>query len=194
MPETEYMIFFNGFDSLQTLETALPSLREWTESVAPWALEALGESPVMAIGLAAILLFPLLAGVGALVRLLASGLTARDLPPRRPPPDPTPYHPPNAVLEIARHGVKPYPIRHGIVRIGRETDNDVCLDHPSVHRYHAIIERTPDAEFHIAYVGDPDGNRLFIDGRPAARQRLLGGEVLDIGAVKLRFTLTASPA
>ena len=55
-----------------------------------------------------------------------------------------------------------------------------------------LLERSPDAEFMISYIGDPDHDGLLINGHAAQRQRLRGGEVLEIGAIKLRFAL--SPA
>jgi hypothetical protein len=38
-----------------------------------------------------------------------------------------------------------HPIGPGILRIGRQDDNDLCLADKTVHRYHAVIHRAGEA-------------------------------------------------
>ena len=186
----EITSIFNVFIADSGAWDAVLKAPEWLPLDLDWIAVKLRESPAAVIALAALVLFPALAVTGALVHR-ARPAPAGGLVEPPPPPAPHPSHS-RAVLEVALSGAQPFPIRHGIVRIGRETDNDVRLDDPTVHRYHAVIERTPDGEFRVAYVGDPEGNGLRVNGQRVLGQILTGGEILDIGAIKLRFTLTAA--
>ena len=195
MPSADSAIIFNDFLMNAGPWPAVGDIFEWLRAAAEWPRENIRESPALVIGLVALLTFPAIAVVGSLLRL-ASTRQAKQPAPASGPPPAQPFAPPISsqvgILEFPHHRAAPYPIRHGIVRIGRETDNDVRLDDPSVHRYHAVIERTHDAEFHVVYVGDPQGNGVRVNGRPVHRAPLSGGEILDIGSIKLRFTLTSA--
>ena len=92
-------------------------------------------------------------------------------------------------LSDSADGGERYLINQGLVRIGREDDNDVQLMHNTVHRYHAVIERTPEAEFVIVDVSGADGNGVRVDGVRRDRSRLRGGEMIEIGKVPLWFQL-----
>ncbi len=92
-------------------------------------------------------------------------------------------------LSDSADGGERYLINQALVRIGREDDNDVQLMHNTVHRYHAVIERTPEAEFVIVDVGGADGNGVRVNGTRIDRARLRGGEMLEIGRVQLWFQL-----
>lgn len=170
-----------------------PTILMWLDQVRfdlDWLESYVRESPTLAISLAATVLFPLLAATGSLMRLALPARAAHP-PANHSHPSRTPateHLTPRAILEFQRHDVAPFEIGHAFVRIGRETDNDIKLDDPTVHRYHAVIERTFDGEFHIAYVAAADGNGLRVNGRKVTRHHLTGGEILDIGAIKLRFT------
>jgi len=74
-----------------------------------------------------------------------------------------------------------------VIRIGRHEDNDIRLADRSVHRYHAVIERTPDEAFVITDVSGKDGNGVRVNGERAARARLADGDVIELGRAKLRF-------
>lgn len=155
-----------------------------------WLDSQYSASPALFLGIAIALTIPLLAGVGAVIRYC----------------NPTPAHSTGFVadteavhtipasawrqrawLETPDTRVPPFRIIEPIVRIGRASDNDLCLPHETVHRYHAVIERTPEAEFYISYTGDPGHAGLIVDGHVVKRARLRGGEVLLIGAAKVRF-------
>ena len=77
----------------------------------------------------------------------------------------------------------------GLLRIGRAEDNDVQLMHNTVHRYHAIVQRTPEAEFYVSDISGPDGNGIRVDGKKIKRSRLRGHEDIEVGSVRLRFQL-----
>ena len=119
---------------------------------------------------------------------------------RQQPPviDPVPLTKPprgwqtQARLEVvdAQNDRAQFEIGHGLVRIGREEDNDVQLVHKTVHRYHAVIERTPESEFVITDVSGEDGNGVRVNGERIQRLRLRGGEMIDIGRSRLKFALS----
>lgn len=75
-----------------------------------------------------------------------------------------------------------------ILRIGRENDNDVQLTHTTVHRYHAAIHRTEDAEFVITDLSSADGNGVVVNGRAVAEARLANGDTIELGKARLKFS------
>jgi hypothetical protein len=81
----------------------------------------------------------------------------------------------------------PMALAGGLIRIGRHEDNDIRLPDWSVHRHHAVIERTPDEVFVIADVSGKDGSGVRVNGAPTARAQLADGDVIELGRAKLRF-------
>lgn len=79
------------------------------------------------------------------------------------------------------------PLAGQVIRIGRHEDNDIRLGDRSVHRHHAVIERTPDEAFVITDVSGKDGNGVRVNGARTARARLVDGDVIELGRAKLRF-------
>ena len=79
------------------------------------------------------------------------------------------------------------PLAGQTIRIGRHQDNDIRLTDSSVHRYHAVIERTPEEEFIITDVSGSQGNGVRINGTRTERARLENGDVIELGRAKLRF-------
>ena len=185
MPNLDNFGFFNAFDAYAWLAV----IRDGAAQIVAWIQTKYLESPAVILGVALALAVPAIATAGVLVRRVSQ--TARH----------------SETVEIATVRTKPisiwrqraylelpdnsrYPIEQDIVRIGREADNDLRLAHPTVHRYHVVLERSPDVEFIVSYVGDPDHAGLIINGDAVQRQRLRGGEVLDIGSIKLRFSVS----
>lgn len=81
----------------------------------------------------------------------------------------------------------PMPLAGHIIRIGRQEDNDIRLVDRSVHRHHAVIERTADEAFTIKDVSGQDGSGLRINGEPKAEARLADGDIIELGRARLRF-------
>ena len=99
---------------------------------------------------------------------------------------------PRGLLIVANSSGEIHEVGHGLVRIGREKDNDVQLVHKTVHRYHAIVERTAEAEFYIIDVSGAGGNGVRVDGERIERARLRGNELIEVGRARLRFQLAAA--
>ena len=74
-----------------------------------------------------------------------------------------------------------------LIRIGRNEDNDVRLTDRSVHRYHAVIERTPEETFVITDLSGTAGNGIRINGERSAKAHLADGDVIELGRAKLKF-------
>lgn len=196
MLNLDSVMLFNVFDVNEFLSV----LQREFQTAWGWAETKYDEAPALAFGVMAALAVPVIAMGGVLMRQFstARGLrhrsdsTATALAEKVPRTQPASAWRQRAWLEFAQTDLRPFPVRPGLNRIGREADNDLCLADPAVHRYHAVLEQTPDAEFYVAYTGDPDHDGLLVDGLPVDRIRLRGGEVLQLGAIKLRFMLSAA--
>jgi hypothetical protein len=79
------------------------------------------------------------------------------------------------------------PLSGPLVRIGRHTDNDVRLADNSVHRYHALIQRTLEAGFVITDLSGQNGNGVRVNGERTERAPLSDGDVIELGRAKLKF-------
>jgi pSer/pThr/pTyr-binding forkhead associated (FHA) protein len=95
--------------------------------------------------------------------------------------------PSQAWLTVVDRPGEPMALAGALIRIGRHEDNDIRLPDWSVHRHHAVIERTPDQAFVIADVSGKDGSGLRVNGERTARARLADGDVIELGRAKLRF-------
>jgi len=82
------------------------------------------------------------------------------------------------------------PLTGQVIRIGRHEDNDIRLSDRSVHRHHAVIERTPEEAFVITDVSGKDGNGLRVNGERTPSARLADGDVIELGRARLRFETT----
>jgi hypothetical protein len=79
------------------------------------------------------------------------------------------------------------PLDSRLIRIGRHQDNDVRLPDTTVHRYHAVIERTPDEAFVITDISGKGGNGVRINGERLPRAELADGDVIELGRTRLKF-------
>jgi hypothetical protein len=78
-------------------------------------------------------------------------------------------------------------IGNTILRIGRDADNDICLDDKTVHRYHAAIHRTDDAAYVITDLSSADGNGILVNGLRIQEFPLNDGDRIELGQTKLTF-------
>lgn len=79
--------------------------------------------------------------------------------------------------------------RTTLMRIGREPDNELVLAEPTVHRYHAAIERTMDAGYVITDLSGDKGNGVLVNTRRIAKAQLGDGDEIKLGAAVLSFSL-----
>jgi len=79
-----------------------------------------------------------------------------------------------------------------MLRIGRQEDNDLCLSHKTVHRYHAVVYRSDEAQYMIMNLSGADGNGIKVNGQLVEKSPLTGGDRVELGAVRLRFEAACS--
>lgn len=76
-------------------------------------------------------------------------------------------------------------IYNSSTRIGRASDNDIVLNHDTVHRYHAVLTCLEPGRFEITDLQTANG--VKVNGNRVTRQRLNNGDVMEFGEVRLRF-------
>ena len=193
---------------------AVPLGQPWSSFV-DWVAASYAEAPALVLGLVVLAAVPLLALIGWLARsrdpqaATISEAQTKLQRVRRPASAEEPRdsvrtgHIPlrrlNAWVEVVAAGEdvskvtdQRYSLARTLLRIGRETDNDICLDDMTVHRYHAAIRRTEDAEFVITDLSSAGGNGVLVNGRVVAEARLTSGDMIELGKAKLKFS--ASPS
>src|SRR5262245_57869648 len=158
--------------------------QDWQNShVAAWAsaraLLAAGyaRAPALLIALCAFIVLPVAALVSLLIQWMVGGrrrraairaaqLRAADAEAIVDMPAAGEMHlwSEEAWLTVDGPGPGTLPLDSRRIRIGRDQDNDLRLADATVHRYHAVIERTPEAAFVIVDISGKDGNGVLING------------------------------
>jgi hypothetical protein len=88
---------------------------------------------------------------------------------------------------LSLEDAKTVPLAGQVIRIGRDRENDIRLPDASVHRYHAVIEHTPEEAFVITDLSGKDGNGLRVNGKKLIRAELADGDLIELGRTRLRF-------
>lgn len=156
-------------------------------------VELYQRSPILVIGLAIAGVLPLLAGSVALGRALRR---RREMTVARPaaPSDDRARIGDKAWIEFAagsEGATAPVMFSGEMVRLGRHSDNDIALDHASVHRHHALIQRTPDQEFMLVDLTAGTGNVLLLNDRRVDRATLRDGDRITLGEAVVTFHIGA---
>lgn len=128
---------------------------------------------------------------------LAAPLASQMAPP--PPPAPPQGFAPTVVLPAApppaapmqpvscgalRVGSDLFTITEGGAIIGRSRRADIVLADPNISRQHAEVRREGDG---YVVVDLDSTNGVFVNGRPTKRATLQEGDVIELGATRLRF-------
>jgi hypothetical protein len=158
-------------------------------------VEAYQRYPVLVIGFAIAGALPLIAGMVALGRA-SRRRREKNVVRAVVPPDDGARIGDKAWIEFAPAGdghkaLAPVMFRGEMLRIGRHSDNDIALDHVSVHRHHALIQRTPDREFVLVDLTAGTGNVLLLNDRRVDRAALRDGDRITLGATGVIFHLGA---
>jgi hypothetical protein len=164
---------------------ALVHGRQLALFVGDWASDGFRRYPVIMIGLAGLVVMPLVAILGWLV---LGHMPSGDAPSGGRDVVALPR---SAWMQIEGNEQRRLSIEREIVQIGRDTDNDICLGDSSVHRYHAVIERLPDMGYCIFDLSGPNGHGVRVNGRRMAKAWLASGDVVQIGRSRLRFETAA---
>jgi pSer/pThr/pTyr-binding forkhead associated (FHA) protein len=93
------------------------------------------------------------------------------------------------LLQVTLKGrvLKSYGLSKDVVRIGRDPDSDVLLDHPGISRSHAEIE-LEDGAFVLRDCGS--SNKTFHNGRPCVCSELADGDRIQVGKYVLHVGVT----
>lgn len=177
---------------------AVQSLREAASELAAWIGDSYARAPALVLGLALLAAAPVVALAGLVMRsapldqertrLVRGGRVGGE--------DSTTVtrglERPSALaegwIEIDGQPGRRIKIGRGLVRVGREDDNDIRLAQRTVHRYHAVIHRNSDGE-HVVTDLSGDGNGVLLNGRRVVESRLADGDIISIGGESLRFGL-----
>ncbi len=150
-------------------------------------------SPEMMLGFAIAILLPLLALTAAFTRAsvrwhgrrqrmlrhqkvasLASGSDHAAMPAG------------HAWLELDGSGREAVGLNRELIRIGRDRENELTLEHASVAQLHALIRRTTDWNYLIVDVSG-GGEGVTINGEPKVTSALRDGDRIGLGALAVTF-------
>jgi hypothetical protein len=125
------------------------------------------------------------AGGGTVIAFLGLGFLAvrRRASRRRPIPEAAVIC---ATLEDVDEGIE-YPLTVPLTRIGRNEDNDIVLQAPTVGRFHAIVQQIGDAAYSITDQSSTNGT--LVNNRKIDTSTLCDGDVISLGAKQLRFSI-----
>ncbi|MEZ5923128.1 MAG: FHA domain-containing protein [Hyphomicrobiaceae bacterium] len=104
-------------------------------------------------------------------------------------PGPAAYWSSEAVLEFVDEDYEPLPLIGRMLRIGRHEENDVRLADKTVHRHHAVLQVTGEQGYTITDLSGAEGNGVLVNSERVTQARLRHGDIIELGAVKLRFAL-----
>jgi hypothetical protein len=188
-------------------DKAPPEETDWPSFIAATAQRTLAliqagyaRAPALALVLAAVLILPVVAlaswlmhglsrrrAAAAAIRALQLRAAGADTTTEMPASDGIPLWPHEAWIRLEGGEAAGVPLAGQLIRIGRHQDNDIRLPDSSVHRYHAVIERTPEEVFVIIDLSGKDGGGMLVNGERHERVRLSDGDVIELGHTRLRF-------
>jgi len=174
--------------------------RDWiaraSQAAGAWIVDGYATAPALMVGLAVLALIPPLAIVGYIINrttrrrpqawntLRTAEAAAKGL-----------GWPADVWIAVDYEGGELASERRRLPRelmsIGRAVDNDLVLAHPTVHRHHAVINRSDDTRIVIRDLSGSAGNGVLVNGRRVEQAALTHGDRIEIGKVILTFE--ASP-
>jgi pSer/pThr/pTyr-binding forkhead associated (FHA) protein len=78
-----------------------------------------------------------------------------------------------------------FPLTGERVRIGRAEDLDIWVNHRSISREHAEVQKEPDGGLRLIDLGSANGVR--VNGKDVQNALLAAGDVVELGQVRFRF-------
>jgi pSer/pThr/pTyr-binding forkhead associated (FHA) protein len=86
---------------------------------------------------------------------------------------------------------KVFPLGAGRTILGRAEDATIQLTHPSVSRHHAEVVVLPDGRLELVDSGSSNG--LVLNGKTIRREILEGGDLFELGDVRIRVLEPGAP-
>ncbi|MDR0330230.1 MAG: FHA domain-containing protein, partial [Chitinispirillales bacterium] len=71
------------------------------------------------------------------------------------------------------------------IRIGRDAANDICLPHPMVSRFHAVVKKASGG---LVVTDQGSANSTYVNGSPVGSKSLSEGDVVHIGPFRFYVT------
>lgn len=165
-----------------TVDAAVEGAREAAARLQHWIVAGYAKRPAVMLGLGGALVLPILVFVGFLLyRRHATPLPVFD------PSAAGPGGLHAARIEIDGASAIELPSSGGLLQIGRQRDNDICIEDETVSRYHAVIEYSRDGGFMITDVSSQDGVGIRINGERTSRAVLSDGDTVELGKTRMRI-------
>ncbi len=154
-----------------------------------WVEIGYGEAPALMVGLAAVIIIPIFAITGVIVNKWLSRRAAKaaERVTRKTVVDGDLSWPRSAWITVEGDVPQRRPFASQMLNIGREDDNDVQLEHASVHRHHALLHRASNAIFYVRDLSGDNGNGIKVNGRRVREVALTDGDRIEVGAIAFRF-------
>lgn len=182
--------------SLTTLWIVLSSPHALADTVDGWAWSE-PRSQTLTFALAGGLPLLVIAALGSLLIARRASRAQQPVPATQIPmaapvsrKQITEIHESLAVLREVGEAGTAYPLEGSMIRIGRHGDNDIQLASQTVHRYHAVLHVTPRQSHVLTDLSGPEGNGVLVNGHRIEQAELTGGDVIELGDVKLCFELS----
>ena len=162
-----------------------------------WLTDHYQRVPTLVLGLAALVVFPIVALASAIVRHV-SGSFADDAQ-TQPTATSTSRRSrkaqprwPSKALVVLRDPTgfnrgKRFALAQPVVQIGRSQDVDIVIPDPTVHRHHATIHCTEDAEYLVTDLSAGTGNGVLVNGQPVLQHQIFNGDEIRLGRARLMF-------
>lgn len=173
-----------------TFDDAIRFLAQAWSTSSQLAVEGYAAAPALMIGLAAMMLVPVLA-LGGVVAGLAARRSAEHCAatiaaagPAEMAEDPAT---PCAWITIEGETPPRRVMAREMLSIGRQDDNLVQLEDASVHRHHALLHRAPDARIFVRDLSGRGGNGVKVNGERVSVRALKNGDRIEVGAKVLTF-------
>ena len=207
---------FSALSPYEKLALVQASVGQAKETTIVWLSDHYQRAPTLVLGLAALILFPIISVLAALIRLLSGptidhqwsgdrtertatqGLgtqgVAMPVPDRAACNAGRPVWPSKAMVELrdptGRRRPARFVLSQPVVQIGRSDDVDIIISDPTVHRHHATIHCTEDAEYMVTDMSAGTGNGVVVNGHPVFQHQIFNGDEIRLGRARLMF-LTA---
>ena len=92
---------------------------------------------------------------------------------------------PKLVLSLDGVTLREFPVPKDRTTIGRRSHNDLVIDNLAVSGEHAVVVKAGD-EYYIEDLGSTNGTT--VNGQPIKKHLLQGGDLIEIGKYRLKFT------
>ncbi len=84
-------------------------------------------------------------------------------------------------------GMRDHELSGEMLRIGQDADNELALTECGLQQFHALIRRTPEAEFIVVDVTGIGGSGIAVNGRRLRSSQLQDGDRIELGHTTVTF-------